>query len=160
MPFVHLYFGIALARMSKQREAEAEFEKEIELEPEVAYGYDELGAIYALRHEEETAAGYFRLALARDPRLASAQFGLGDVLQRGGKFMEALAALDAAEKLAPESRDVHYLRGRVLKRLGRDAESEKEFAEAQRLADSGLARDEQVLREKVTPEPELRKAPD
>jgi len=62
--------------------------------------------------------------------------------------------------LAPESRNVHYLRGRVLKRLGREAEAKKEFAEAQRLFDLGLARDEEIMRAKITPEPELRNLPE
>jgi hypothetical protein len=68
--------------------------------------------------------------------------------------------LDTAERLAPESRNVHYLRGRVLKRLGRGAEANKEFAEAQRLFDLGLARDEEIMRAKITPEPELRNLPE
>jgi tetratricopeptide (TPR) repeat protein len=158
LPFVHLYLGIADERMSKQEEARAEFEKEIALEPDVAYGYDEMGALCAVEHDDAKAAKYFREALARNARLASAQFGLGDVLQRAGKNREALAALDAAEKLAPESRYVRYLRGKVLKRLGREAEARKEFAEAGRLEALGLARDQEILRQKVTPEPELKKA--
>jgi len=52
------------------------------------------------------------------------------------------------------------LRGRVLKRLGRGADAKKEFDEAQRLADKGLARDEQILRDKITPEPELMNTPE
>ena len=42
----------------------------------------------------------------------------------------------------------------------REEEAKKEFAEAQRLVDQGLARDEEIMREKVTPEPELRKVPE
>ena len=87
--------------------------------------------------------------------------------QRGGAqdaalrdMKESLAALDAAERLATDSRNVHYLRGRVLKRLGRGADAKKEFDEAQRLADKGLARDEQILRDKITPEPELMNTPE
>ncbi len=160
LPFVHLYLGIAYMRLNKHEAARAEFEKEIALEPDAAEGYDELGALDAVQRDDENAARYFRLALERDPRLARAQFGLADILQRQGRLKGSLAALDAAERLAPDSRNVHYLRGRVLKRLGRDAEAKKEFAEAQRLADQGLARDEQILRDKITPEPELRNAPE
>ncbi len=160
LPFVHLYLGIAYVRLNKYVEARAEFAKQIALEPDAAEGYDELGALYAVQRDDENAARYFRLALERDRRLARAQFGLADILQRQGKLKESLAALDAAERLAPASRNVHYLRGRVLKRLDRDVEAKKEFAEAQRLADQGLARDEQILRDKITPEPELRDTPE
>jgi tetratricopeptide (TPR) repeat protein len=160
LPFVHLYLGIAYMRLSKNEEALAELAKGVRVEPDVAYYYDELGALSSMEHDDAEAARNFRMALDRDPRIASAQFGLGEILQRQGKSKEALAALDAAEKLAPDSRNVRYLRGRVLKRLGREEEAKKEFAEAQRLSDQGLARDEEIMREKVTPEPELRNVPE
>jgi tetratricopeptide (TPR) repeat protein len=160
LPFVHLYLGIAYVRLNEHDAARAEFEKQITLEPDAAEGYDELGALYAVQRDDQNAARYFRLALARDARLARSQFGLADVLQRQGKLKESLAALDAAERLATDSRNVHYLRGRVLKRLGRGADAKKEFDEAQRLADKGLARDEQILRDKITPEPELMNTPE
>ena len=158
--FVHLYLGIADMRLNKFEEARAEFESGVKSEPEVAYYYDELGALASVQRKEADAEKYFRMAIERDPRIASAQFGLGEILQRHGKFKESLEALDAAVRYAPESRNAHYLRGRVLKRLGREDEAKKEFAEAQRLFDKGLARDEGIMREKVTPEPELRKAPE
>ena len=114
-----------------------------------------------MQHDDEEAARYFPMALdARSADCAARNLDWREILQRQGKLKESLAALDAAERLAPDSRNVRYLRGRVLKRLGREEEAKKEFAEAQRLSDQGLARDEEILRDKITPEPELRKVPE
>ncbi len=150
--------------MSKYDDARAEFLKDTAIEPDLAWNYDELGLLYSRQHDEAKAEEYFHEALKRDPHIASSQFGLGEIYQRQGKFSQALAALDAAEKLAPDSRNVHYVRGRILMHLGKTEEAKKEFAESQRLLDAGMARDDRIRGgmesdTTSTPNPELMKEP-
>jgi Flp pilus assembly protein TadD len=72
---------------------------------------------------------------------------------------EALRSIDVAVGLAPESQNVHFLRGQLLKRLGRSEEAKAEMAKAQRIFDSTLASDRNAVEEERVPNPELTKEP-
>jgi hypothetical protein len=68
--------------------------------------------------------------------LASALSLLGKVvgLANHGEFEAALAEVHAAEALAPHSVDVQFVKGRVLRALGRTAEAHEAFENAMRFA--------------------------
>jgi tetratricopeptide (TPR) repeat protein len=55
-------------------------------------------------------------------------------LAKHGEFDAALAKAQAAEALAPQSVDVQFVKGRVLRALGRNAEAQQAFENALRFA--------------------------
>jgi hypothetical protein len=68
--------------------------------------------------------------------LAAALSTLGQVVELAnhGDFAAALARVDAAAALAPRSVDVQFVRGRLLKVMGRGPESQQAFANAMNFA--------------------------
>ena len=107
--------------------ARNEFRQDIALEPDVALNYDQLGTVYSHLQEETEAEKYFREAIKRDAHLASPHFGLAKIWQSHGKYPQALAELDAAERLLPDDYHIRFVRGQVLVRLGRKQEAQKEL---------------------------------
>ncbi len=68
--------------------------------------------------------------------LASGLSDLDEVvdLAKRGQLDAALATAQAAESLAPNSVDIHFVMGRVLRAMGRNAEAQESFARALHLA--------------------------
>ena len=79
---------------------------------------------------------------------------------RLNRYPEALAALDAAKRLAPDSKSVRFMRGQVLMRLGRREEAQAEIAAAQRLVDTSLGKAREKLEGPELPNPELTRKPE
>jgi Tfp pilus assembly protein PilF len=92
--------------------------------------------------------------------MAAARFGLAQLYFDKSKFAAALREADAAAKLAPESQNVHYLRARILGRLGRAAESKTEMAVTQKLMNQSLGKARADLGDAAVPNPELTSEPD
>jgi Tfp pilus assembly protein PilF len=78
--------------------------------------------------------------LQLDPHLVSSRFQLARVYQREGKHALALSEIDAAAKADPDNASVHYVRGQVLKSLGRTQEAQSEMATFSRISNSALAK--------------------
>jgi predicted Zn-dependent protease len=107
--------------------AKAEFLEDVALEPDVAYDYDQLGLIDYQQQLDEEAEKYLKKALLLDPHLVSSRFQLARVYAREGKYADALHEIDAAERADPDNSSVHYVRGQVLKHLGRTHDAEAEM---------------------------------
>ena len=160
-PFVHFNLGLAQMRLGGKDElAEQEFRQDIAIEPDLADDYAQLGILYAREQKPEDAKKAFTEALQRDPRMAAARFGLAQLYFDKSKFAAALREADAAAKLAPESQNVHYLRARILGRLGRAAESKTEMAVTQKLMNQSLGKARADLGDAAVPNPELTSEPD
>ena len=160
LPFVHFNLGVAHARLGDDDGlAEAEFRKDIEIEPDVADDYAQLGLLYAREQKKEEAERAFQEALRREPRMATAQLGLAQLYFGEEKFALALRQADAAARLAPDNQNVHYLRGRILTRLGRQAEARSELAAAQKLMNQSLGKARANLGDEAIPNPELTREP-
>jgi len=125
-PFVH--FNLGLAHMKKQQYtlARDEFLRDVAIEPDMALNYEEMGNTYWLMEEDANAEKSYREALKRDARLVESHLGLANIYRREQKYPAALAEADAAVRIDPERPDVHYVRGQVLRRLGRKTEAQKE----------------------------------
>ena len=89
----------------------------------------------------------------------AAHFGLAQIYFDEGKFAEALREVDAALTLAPENQNVHYLRGRILTRLGRSDDAKAELAATQKLMNQSLGKARGDLGDKEIPNPELTREP-
>jgi tetratricopeptide (TPR) repeat protein len=161
LPFVHFNLGLAHARAGGQDElAEEEFRKDIAIEPDLADDYEQLGILYAREQRTAEAEKAFTEALTRDPRMATARFGLAQVYFDESKLVPALREADAAAKLAPESQNVHYLRARILRRLRREEEAKTEMALTQKLMNQSLGKARADLGDGAVPNPELTREPE
>jgi tetratricopeptide (TPR) repeat protein len=85
--------------------------------------------------------------------------GLAKTYQREEKYPLALNAIDAARKLDPDRTDIHYVRGQVLKHLGRKEEAQKEVDAAARIDNEHRAAREKQVESAPVPSPELLQDP-
>ena len=160
LPFVHFTLGVAHVRLGDNDDlAEQEFRKDIAIDPDLADNYSQLGFLYTRAQKVAESEQAFREALRRDPRMAVARLGLAQLYFKQEKFAEALLEADAALQLVPESQNVHFLRGRILMRLGRREEGRVELAAAQKAMDQSLGKAREDLGEKAVPTPELTHEP-
>lgn len=103
--------------------AAREYERVLATDPENGRALYRLAMLRRARPAE--ADRLLRRYVAVEPRDAWGHIALGDVLARRGRVDEALAAYDAAARLAPGERDVAVGRARLLAGAGRlDASAE------------------------------------
>lgn len=145
LPLVHFNLGVAYQKMQKLDQARQEFLADIALEPDVAYNYEHLGAIASKQGQEDEAEHWFKQALQRDPKLATSHFGLAEVLLRKHELEPAMQAIRKAERLAPESASVAYLKGRIWMAMGNRTEAQADFHRATRLRKTEQDRLEQQI---------------
>ncbi len=133
LPLVHYFLGTEYRRQNDFARARQEFLEDIAIAPDVAYDYDELGAVCYALNQIPDAELYFKEALRLDPGLGTSDYGLAKVYKQEGQFAAALSALKAAGAIDPQSASVYYLRGQILFAMGRRQEAKSEFDEATRL---------------------------
>jgi Tfp pilus assembly protein PilF len=115
--------------------------------------------VYYLQQRDAAAESALHRALHLDPTLASSRFELARVYQREGKYKQALAEIDATEKLDSKSYSVHYVRGQILRKLGRIQEARAEMKTVTSLMESLRSKREQELYGGPLPSPELTRSP-
>jgi tetratricopeptide (TPR) repeat protein len=132
--------GLAVAQMSegKLQDAQATFQKGIERFPRDALLHQEYGRMLVLWEDRDAASqargvSLLRAALALDSTLAEPHFQLGKLAMRDGDTQGALGHLQAAEKLSPRNKSVHYSLAGLYRRLGRSEEAAKELREFESL---------------------------
>ena len=159
LPFLHMNLGITYMRLGDNERAESEFRKDMELEPDLADNYQQLGVLFSRMQRDEDAEKAFHEALKRDAKNGDAYLGLAKLYQKQQKWNEALKLADVALRLSPEIHGGHFLRGRILSKLGREKEAQVEFAAAQKSIDTRLNKERDALEEGPIPNPELTKQP-
>ncbi|MGA2420332.1 MAG: tetratricopeptide repeat protein [Candidatus Acidiferrum sp.] len=160
LPYVHFTLGITHMRLGDNDAlAEEEFRKDIAIEPDLTDNYEQLGVLYAREQKPDEAEKALAEALRRDPKMASAHFGLAQLYFDQAKFTPALREVDAALVQAPASQNAHYLRGRILTRLGRQEDAKAELAATQKLMNQSLGKARADLGDKSIPNPELTHEP-
>src|SRR5271154_2542338 len=156
LPYVHFTLGATHMRLGDDDAfAEGEFRKDIAIEPDLADNYEQLGILYTRTQKPEEAEKAFAEALRRDPKMAAAHFGLAQLYFDQAKFAPALREVDAALAQAPDSQNAHYLRVRILARLGRQEDANAELAATQKLMNQNLGKARADLDDKAIPNPEL-----
>ena len=160
LPFVHLNLGIAYARMRENERAEAEFRKDIAVEPDLPDNYELLGEFYTRAGNESEAERYFQEALRRSAKMSGSLFGIAKIDLHQGKYAQALESIDAAMRLEPGNPNVHTLRGRILMKMGRRAEAEKELTTAGEINKANdRTQEPESLGENRVPHPEVTQEP-
>lgn len=160
LPFLHMNLGITYMRMGDFERAESEFRKDIELELDLADNYEQLGVLYSKMQKDAEAEKAFREALKRDAKNSEAYLGLAKLYRKQDKPAEALKMADEALRLSPEINGGHYVRGRILSRLGREKEARAEFAAHQKALAASLNKERAALEENQVPNPELTRQPE
>ena len=155
LTFVHFNLGLTYLKKQDYERARDEFLKDAALEPDLAFNYDELGDVYSLMQQYSEAEKAYKEALQHDPRLLNSHVGLAKAYQHTQSYQQALGAIDAAGKIDPERPDIHYLRGQILLRLGRQVEGKKELQTSVRLDNEHRAQRQKQVESGNLPSPEL-----
>ena len=161
LPFVHFNLGIAYARAGENARAEEEFRRDIAIEPDLPEPYELLGEFYVRAGKDDEAEKFFAQALQHDPKMPDALSGLAKIYLRQEKYAQALAEADAALGLVPNAGNLHFVRGRILTKMGRLNEAKKELTLAAQMRNAMVERDKELdtLSEGRVPNPELKQTP-
>lgn len=108
--------------------ARQEFEEELKADPGSAPAEYELAEMARQARQWVSAIEHFERATRLDPHFGEALVGLGKSLVSAGRPEAAIAPLQTAVKLEPQNPVAHYQLSFAYRRLGRDAEAEKELA--------------------------------
>ncbi len=95
--------------------------------------YLDLGSLFLKLDRPADARDSLRSAIAFDAGNPMAQQQFGIAAERLGDFDAAITAYRRASELAPAAQHPHYFLGRLLRRLGRKAEADEQFAIVSRL---------------------------
>lgn len=129
---------LALAewRAGNRAEAITGFEEAIRQFPDDADNYQTYGTLLledASSQSRSRAIQLFQRAVALDGAAVEAHFQLANLALADGRLQEALQHLDQALPAAPGDSRLHFALSRVYRRLGRDADADREMEEYRRL---------------------------
>jgi tetratricopeptide (TPR) repeat protein len=111
--------GVRYIWMGKLDLAKKDLQKAIALNPTNAEAHDDLGVLYAQGKQYHVAAKHFRTSIKNDPSYHKAHHNLAMVLFLTGDHETALATVDRALALAPQSRNSVLLKSEILRKLGK-----------------------------------------
>ena len=138
--------GAVYYLQNKFSEAEMSLKQSLGAQPaQVAAAYY-LALTYDAMGNDDVAIPIFRDLLIRNPQHVPSYVKLGGILVRQHQYEEAQRDLEQAVSLDPNSVEAHYQLGLVLRRLGKSAESETQFAESRRLETEQAAQRDLHLR--------------
>jgi tetratricopeptide (TPR) repeat protein len=118
---------------SKFTEAESLLKQSLATQPDQTGAAYYLALTYDAVGDDERAIPIFQNLLKSNPQHAPSYVKLGGILVRQHQYEEAQRDLEQAVHLDPSSVEAHYQLGVVLRRVGKSAESETQFAESRRL---------------------------
>jgi tetratricopeptide (TPR) repeat protein len=126
------------------QDAKKEFEEELKVDPTNAGAEYVLGELAREAGDLDSAIPHFSKATKLDATFADAYIGLGRSLLTAGKGQEAVAPLETARKLQPDNPGVHYNLAIAYRRVGREADSEREAAIHKEMSDKAREAKENV----------------
>jgi tetratricopeptide (TPR) repeat protein len=118
---------------SKFIEAESLLKQSLATHPDQIAPAYYLALTYDAMGDDERAIPIFQNLLKSNPQHAPSYVKLGGILVRQHHYEEAQRDLEQAVSLDPNSVEAHYQLGVALRRMGKSAESEMQFAESRRL---------------------------
>jgi protein O-mannosyl-transferase len=114
--------GTMLHRVGRIDEAILHYQKAVALQPDDVV-YNNLGGIYAERHQYDKAVACWENVLKITPDFAKAHVNLGHVLADRGELDKAIWHFRQALASEPDNADAHSRLGDALHRQGKDAEA-------------------------------------
>jgi predicted Zn-dependent protease len=112
-------------------QAKKNFEEELEIDPRNAVAEYVLGQLAADAKDSATAIRHFTRATKLDAGFSEAYLGMGSALNSAKQFAEAIAPLEAYEKMAPDSPTGHYQLAVAYAGAGRRDDSNREALQRQ-----------------------------
>lgn len=132
-PSVLVFLGAILWESGRMEEAEPVYRQAVEATGRAYMPLSQLGRLLLWQGRFEEAVGLLQEASMRDPRSVGTLFDLAEALRGAGQIEEAIAAYRRVTSVAPDLIKSHYGLAMLLARSGDREESQKEFAEYQRL---------------------------
>jgi tetratricopeptide (TPR) repeat protein len=141
LPGVHARLGRVLLSKPQPSPAEVEqakknFEQELHVDPNNAVAEYVLGDLAQRAEDSPAAIRHFSRATQLDSGFAEAYLGLGSSLVSAKRFQDAIAPLEAYEKLAPDSPTGHYQLALAYTGVGRKNDANREAALQRQSAES------------------------
>ena len=159
LPFVHFNLGLAFVHKQNYERARDEFHQDIAIEPDLPFSYEQLGTMESTAGNEDEAAKNYRSALKLDPQGVNAHLGLARIEERQRRYAAALSELDQVIRFDSGNASAHYLRGQVLRKMGREKEGKEEYAAAARIMNQQRESEPKELEGETVPSPELAREP-
>jgi len=132
LPGIHARLGRVLLTGQPSPEALAQarknFEEELEIDPRNAAAEYVLGELAKNAEDLASAVQPYSRATKIDNGFAEAYLGLGSALVASNQFADAIAPLEAYEKLAPDSPTGHYQLALAYNGVGRKQDANREAA--------------------------------
>jgi superkiller protein 3 len=125
--------GAVYYLQSKYNDAEASLKRSLAAQSDQIPAAYYLALTYDAMGDDDRAIPIFRDLLKANPQHVPSYVKLGGILVRQHQYEDAQQDLERAVSLDPNSVEGHYQLGLVLRRLGKTAESETQFAESHRL---------------------------
>ncbi|MEZ5365308.1 MAG: tetratricopeptide repeat protein [Bryobacterales bacterium] len=136
--------GAALMANGDANGAAAAFERALSFAPH-APAFIRLGQALAAAGRTEDSRKAFEDALQLDPNAPAALLGLARIVAAEGESAEAIALLEKAVRLAPDSGAVHYALGSAQRDAGEEKASRHSFGMAERFQRSQPVIDDPIL---------------
>ena len=111
--------GAIYYRQEKYALAEYHFQRALSMNPGSSVLHCYLGMTYHANKRCHDALRHLRLAAAAEPNNPQARFQCANVLISMDRHAEALKELEAVADHAPKEASVHFLMGKVCKKLGK-----------------------------------------
>jgi tetratricopeptide (TPR) repeat protein len=166
LPGIHARMGRTLLSKPQPSPVEVEqakknFEEELEIDPRNPTAEYVLGQLAADSKDSATAILHFTRATKLDTTFSEAYLGLGTALNSAKRFAEAIPALEAYEKLAPDSPSGHYQLAFAYAGAGRRDDANREAALQRQTAEAleavkrkaAIAQEKQQAPDSQAPEP-------
>jgi Flp pilus assembly protein TadD len=128
-PESHVNLGLLYMAQQRPVDAEAALRMALELDPRFAPAAVNLADLYRASGRDPDGDRVLRAALAQDRPSAAAHHALGLLLVRQKRLPEAIAELEAAARLAPESARYGYVYAVALYDTGRPQQAQAALAQ-------------------------------
>jgi Flp pilus assembly protein TadD len=132
---LHYALGCAYWARFRPAEAKPELESVIRIDPTHYMARYKLGLALTELDRPLDAIQQFKKSLELQPGLANAQLGLAKAYAHSGDSSAALAATGECLKLDPKNQSARYLRAQILRKLGRQGESDEQLKGLRTLRD-------------------------
>jgi Tfp pilus assembly protein PilF len=132
--------------------ARRELEEELKIDPNNAGAEYVLGELARQDGKEQAAIDHFSRAAKLDAGFVDAFIGLGRTLLAGDRAADAVAPLEAAVKLDPDSPIAHFNLATAYSRTGRKEDAAREFDRLKQVSDK-LKQTKQQVREGINAAP-------
>ena len=132
--------------------ARRELEEELNIDPNNAGAEYVLGELARQDGKEQVAVDHFSRAAKLDAGFVDAFIGLGRTLLAGDRAAEAIAPLETAVKLDPDSPIAHFNLATAYSRAGRKEDAAREFDRLKQVSEK-LKQTKQQVREGINAAP-------